>query len=130
MTGSELRRRLKALNDGQTGRDATWASMYRTRFPGHTFVLSPPGTAHTPRAVDRRVIPKLLETPGLVVPLHEVGHGGAERPRGSERFGRVACSSSVRFVHRSATPFVSGSSTKPSWGGSLANEPVCLRKVV
>ena len=26
MTGSELRRRLKALNDGQTGRDATWAS--------------------------------------------------------------------------------------------------------
>ena len=38
----------------------------------------PPGGAHTPRAPRRRVIPKLLETPGLVVPLHEVGHGGAD----------------------------------------------------
>ena len=26
----------------------------------------------------RRLIRKLLETPGLVVPLHELGHGGAD----------------------------------------------------
>ena len=52
--------------------------LYRTRFPGHTFVLCRLAQLILLARLDRRVIPKLLETPGLVVPLHEVGHGGAD----------------------------------------------------
>ena len=52
--------------------------VYRTRFPGHTFVLCRLAQLILLARLDRRLIPKLLETPGLVVPLHEVGHGGAD----------------------------------------------------
>ena len=46
-------------------------ALYRTRFPGHTFVLCRLAQLILLARLDRRLIPKLLETPGLVVPLHE-----------------------------------------------------------
>ncbi len=41
--------------------------MYRTRFPGHTFVLCRLAQLILLARLDRRVIPKLLETPGLLM---------------------------------------------------------------
>ena len=66
-----------SLRDRAQGRQFE-AAVYRTRFPGHTFVLCRLAQLILLARLDRRVIPKLLETPGLVVPLHEVGHGGAD----------------------------------------------------
>ena len=60
------------------GQPAAPYELYRTRFPGHTFVLCRLASLILLARLDRRVIPKLLETPGLVVPLHEVGRGGAD----------------------------------------------------
>ena len=87
----------------------------------------PPGVAHTPRAPRSACDTQASRDArsGCTAPRSRPRRRG--RPRGSERFGRgSACSLSVRF-HRSATPFVSGSSTKPKLGW-IPQYRICLRK--